>query len=233
MPSIPIARSLLAPAPGAPLAQPLQRAGEKNHISLATRVHYGAVLHRYTAGMACATSYSSGFEKGHPRMEQQPDSSHTLDQLLRRVAEQAQREQERTDNALGLTSGAGFVALTQDVALSSGAGVYQSQCPDCGSLNLSSAQVRVDPKTRAPLGKRSILRILATALLYFIIGMTVLIVMSVSTLDEGMGLEGIWIIALPVFFVNLVAFGFLIAGVLFAANGLTAALRKPNGYLRT
>jgi hypothetical protein len=166
-------------------------------------------------------------------MEQQPNNSHALDQLLRRVAEQAQREQGRTDNGLGITSGVGFVALTQNMALSSGAGVYQSQCPDCGSRHLASAQVRVDPKTRTPLGKRSILRILATALLYFIIGITVLIVMSVSTLDEGIGLEGIWIIALPVFFVNLVAFVFLIAGVLFAVNGLTAALRKPNGYLRT
>lgn len=166
-------------------------------------------------------------------MEQQPDSSHALDQLPLRVAEQAQREQGRTDNGLGLTSGVGFGVLTQDMALSSGAGVYQSQCPDCGSLNLASAQVRVDPKTRAPLGKPSILRSLATALLYFIIGMTVLIVMRVSTLDEGMGIEGIWIIALSVFFVNLFAFGFLIAGVLLAAKGLAAALRKPNGYLRT
>lgn len=166
-------------------------------------------------------------------MEQQPDNPRTLDQLLRRVAEQAQREQGQTDDGLGITSGVGFVALTQNMALSSGAGVYQSQCPDCGSRHLASAQVRVDPKTRAPLGKRAILRILATALLYLVIGVTALTVMSISTLDEGMGLEGIWIIALPVFFVNLVAFGFLIVGILFAVNGLTAALRKPNGYLRT
>src|SRR6185437_13985974 len=136
-------------------------------------------------------------------MEQQPGSSRILDQMLRELAEQVQRERGWRDINPGTTIGAGVAAFTQNVALGSGTSVYQTKCPDCGSSNLGSIAVRVDPKTDAPLGKRSILRTLATALLCFIIGLTVLILISISTLDEAMGTEGIWIVALPIIFVNL------------------------------
>lgn len=128
---------------------------------------------------------------------------------------------------------AGLVALPQNTTLGGGTGVYRTQCPDCGSLNLAAVTVKVDPTTRAPLGKRPLWRTLAIALLCLIIGLTALIAMRVSMLDEAMGVEGIWIFALPVACVNLIAFGFLLAGVRLAVGGLIAALRTPNGYLRT
>lgn len=125
--------------------------------------------------------------------------------------------------------------MEQQTESERGTGVYQSRCPDCGSFNLTSVTVRIDPKTKAPLRKHSILRASAAAILCLTIGLAVFVVMSISGLDEGMGVggEGFWMIGLPIACVNLFALAVLIAGAYFAVNGLIAALHKSNGYLRT